>query len=111
MNMFAKAALFGLLSATFSGAQAVEHQHSAMMNSAQEPAIGASGEVKAIDMENHKITIAHDAITAVNWPAMTMRFTITPQTHLGDIHVGDKVAFTFIQHNSLSLLQDIHLNK
>lgn len=41
---------------------------------------------------------------------MTMRFTITPQTQLGAVKPGDKVAFTFIQQGNLSLLQDIHVN-
>ncbi|MFK3707633.1 Cu(I)/Ag(I) efflux system protein CusF [Raoultella sp. BIGb0138] len=113
MNTVAKTVIFGLLVAALSGAQAAEHQHDAMMHSApaaqQTPAISATGEVKAIDLENKKVTIAHEAIPAVNWPPMTMRFTLTPQTPLKNIKAGSKVAFTFIQQGNLSLLQDIHL--
>lgn len=54
-----------------------------------------------------KITIAHEAIPAVNWPPMTMRFTITPQTQLNNVKDGDSVDFTFVQQGNLSLLQDI----
>lgn len=54
-----------------------------------------------------KITIAHEAIPAVNWPPMTMRFTITPQTQLNNVKDGDNVDFTFVQQGNLSLLQDI----
>lgn len=113
MNHLTKTLIFGLLSTVMFGAQASEHQHGEMMNAApaaqQTPAISATGEVKSIDMESKKVTIAHDAIPAVNWPPMTMRFTFTPQTPLNDIKVGSKVAFTFIQQGNLSLLQDIHL--
>lgn len=34
-----------------------------------------AGVVKDIDMNSKKITISHEAIPAVGWPAMTMRFT------------------------------------
>ncbi|MGG7377637.1 copper-binding protein, partial [Escherichia coli] len=38
-----------------------------------------------------------------NWPEMTMRFTITPQTKMSEIKTGDKVAFNFVQQGNLSL--------
>lgn len=113
MNQVTKTIVFGFLSAVMFSAQAAEHQHGDMMNSQpaaqQAQAISATGEVKSIDMDSKKVTIAHDAIPAVNWPPMTMRFTITPQTQLNDIKTGSKVAFTFVQQGNLSLLQDIHL--
>ena len=112
MNHVAKTVIFGLLlSAAASGTQAAGHQHGEMMPAAgQAQAISATGEVKIIDMEGKKVTIDHDAIPAVNWPPMTMRLTITPQTQLNAVKPGDKVAFTFIQQGNLSLLQDIHVN-
>ena len=95
MNHLTKTLIFGLLSTVMFGAQANEHQHGEMMNAAptvqQTPAISATGEVKSIDMESKKVTIAHDAIPAVNWPPMTMRFTFTPQTPLNDIKAGSKL--------------------
>ncbi|MEK5760483.1 copper-binding protein, partial [Acinetobacter variabilis] len=57
--------------------------------------------------DNKKITIAHEAIPAVNWPPMTMRFTITPQTQLNNVKDGDSVDFTFVQQENRWLLQDI----
>ncbi|ELC2262558.1 Cu(+)/Ag(+) efflux RND transporter periplasmic metallochaperone CusF, partial [Escherichia coli] len=50
-------------------------------------------------------------IAAVNWPEMTMRFTITPQTKMSEIKTGDKVAFNFVQQGNLSLLQDIKVSQ
>lgn len=57
------------------------------------------------------MTIDHEPIPAVNWPAMTMRFTLTPETRSGDIKPGDKVAFTFVQQGNLSLLRDIQVSQ
>ena len=74
---------------------------------AQTQSISGKGVIKAIDMDSKKITIAHEAIPAVNWPPMTMRFTITPQTQLNNVKDGDSVDFTFVQQGNLSLLQDI----
>ena len=73
----------------------------------QEQVISATGVIESIDMDSKKITIAHEAIPAVNWPPMTMRFTITPQTQLNNVKDGDSVDFTFVQQGNLSLLQDI----
>lgn len=75
---------------------------------ASEQIINAHGTVRGIDAENKKITIDHDAIPSLGWPAMTMRFTYTesvaPYTQL---KVGDKVSFGFVQQGSLSLLQEM----
>lgn len=96
MNSLSKIALFTLLSGTVFAAQA--------------QSISGKGVIKAIDMDSKKITIAHEAIPAVNWPPMTMRFTITPQTQLNNVKDGDSVDFTFVQQGNLSLLQDIRAN-
>ena len=111
MNSLSKIALFTLLSgAVFAAQAAAPHAGMAMHEqhaAAQAQSISGKGVIKAIDMDNKKITIAHEAIPAVNWPPMTMRFTITPQTQLNNVKDGDSVDFTFVQQGNLSLLQDI----
>lgn len=111
MNTVFKAAVATLFSALVFNVQANEHQHGDMMEAMpaaeQSQVISATGVVKLVDMDNKKVTIEHGPIAALNWPAMTMRFTITPQTQLNDIKPGDNVAFSFIQQGNLSLLQDI----
>lgn len=111
MNSLSKIALFTLLSgAVFAARAAAPHAGMAMHEqpaAAQAQSIRGKGVIKAIDMDNKKITIAHEAIPAVNWPPMTMRFTITPQTQLNNVKDGDSVDFTFVQQGNLSLLQDI----
>jgi len=115
MNTTAKAVLFSFFSVVMFNAQANEHQHGEMMNmqpaAQQEDVISATGVIEAIDKESKKITIKHDPIPAVNWPAMTMRFTRVVDTKADDIKPGDKVAFTFVQQGNISVLRDIHISK
>ncbi|MCU6667374.1 cation efflux system protein CusF [Enterobacteriaceae bacterium H4N4] len=113
MKTLSNALIFGLFSVVMSGAQANEmpagemsHMHAATQ---QDPAVSATGEVKLIDMKENKITIAHEPVAALNWPAMTMRFTLTSDTQAQGINAGDKVDFSFIQQGNLSLLQQIHV--
>lgn len=118
MNTILTIAAAGLFSALIAPAHAAAPSSGQPMNmnmnmdmktaAAASPTVSASGEVKAIDRDTNKVTIAHGAIPALNWPPMTMRFTITPQTRLDAVKPGDKVDFTFIQQGNLSLLQSIH---
>lgn len=55
-------------------------------------AVKSSGTVTSIDKAARKITLAHEPIPEVNWPAMTMGFSIKPEV-LGNAKVGDKVTF------------------
>ena len=110
MNSLSKVALFTLISGAVFAVQAADPHAGMAMH--EQPAAAAQsirgkGVIKTIDMDNKKITIAHEAIPAVNWPPMTMRFTITPQTQLNNVKDGDSVDFTFVQQGNLSLLQDI----
>lgn len=51
-----------------------------------------TGTVTAIDAAAGKITLDHEAIGAVGWPAMKMGFAAKPELLKG-IAVGDKVDF------------------
>ena len=51
-----------------------------------------TGTVTAVDASAGKITLDHEAIAAVGWPAMTMGFSAKPELLKG-ITVGDKVDF------------------
>ena len=54
--------------------------------------VKSAGTVTAIDPASGKITLEHEAIPAVEWPAMTMGFKSKPEL-LAGIAVGDKVDF------------------
>lgn len=51
------------------------------------------GTITAIDTTANTVTIKHDAIPAVDWPAMTMAFKATPPALLDNLKVGEKVKF------------------
>lgn len=53
----------------------------------------ASGEVRRVDMAAGKVTIKHEAIAALDLPAMTLVYLCDP-TLLAAIKAGDKVKFT-----------------
>jgi Cu(I)/Ag(I) efflux system protein CusF len=52
------------------------------------------GVVKAIDAAKGSITLQHQAITTIGWPAMTMPFKVASPDLIKTIKVGDKVQFT-----------------
>ncbi|MTH44813.1 cation efflux system protein CusF [Intestinirhabdus alba] len=111
MHTVIKAAVFSVCSLALFNARANEAHGEAMSEAAQAQAIAATGVIEGIDRASNKVTIAHDPIPALGWPAMVMRFTLTPQTAAGEIKPGDKVAFHFIQQGALSLLQDIQVSR
>jgi|SRR6185437_959391 len=51
------------------------------------------GVVKAIDTANGTITLQHEAIAAIGWPAMTMPFKVASPDLLKRVKVGDTVQF------------------
>ena len=112
MNSLFNAVVLGALSVIFSaGLHAETHQHGEMSTAAQatpEQVIAGTGVVKAVDLSTKKITIAHDAIPAIGWPAMTMRFTfVQADETLLALKAGSHVNFTFVQQGNLSLLKSI----
>ncbi|MGE8066443.1 copper-binding protein [Pseudomonas sp. NPDC089569] len=60
----------------------------------QAPIAKAQGTIKAINLEKHTVTIAHGAVPALQWPAMTMAFFATAQ-QLEGLSAGDRVTFEF----------------
>lgn len=60
----------------------------------QAPVATADGTIKAIDSTKHTVTIAHGAVPAVQWPPMTMAFSVT-EDQLTGLTSGDRVSFSF----------------
>ncbi|MRM10194.1 cation efflux system protein CusF [Enterobacter cloacae subsp. dissolvens] len=109
-----KAVVFGAISMMFSaGLQAEVHQHAEMSTASEgegatEQVVSGTGIVKDIDLTNKKVTIAHEAIPEIGWPAMTMRFTFTDADEsIKAVKVGNRVKFSFVQQGNISLLKSI----
>ncbi|MGE8154163.1 copper-binding protein [Pseudomonas vancouverensis] len=60
----------------------------------QAPVASAEGTIKSIDSAGHKVTLAHGAVPALQWPPMTMAFAVADE-QLAGLKVGDHVAFSF----------------
>lgn len=56
-------------------------------------AVSGTGTVTAVDAAAGTVTINHEPIAAVSWPAMTMQFTAENPAILQGIAVGDHVTF------------------
>ncbi|ECG6700218.1 cation efflux system protein CusF [Salmonella enterica subsp. enterica serovar Durban] len=111
-----KAVVFGALSVMFSaGLHAETHQHgdmNAASDASTQQIIKGTGVVKEIDLNTKKITISHEAIPAVGWPAMTMRFTfINSDENINTLKTGNHVDFSFIQQGNISLLKSINVTQ
>ncbi|MBJ3816711.1 hypothetical protein F9C28_17805 [Shimwellia pseudoproteus] len=91
-------ALFSASLITFPALAATDHaQMAGMAMSSTTPAAAeysASGVVKAVN--NHTVTIAHQAIPQLNWPPMTMRFDLSAYRGAA-LTAGQHIAFTFHQ--------------
>lgn len=91
-------ALTGMLMVipTYVGAQPMDPDTSGMtgmQNDAEAAEVQGTGVVKAIDVTKGTITLQHQPITAIGWPAMTMAFKVASPDLLNAVKVGDKVQF------------------
>ena len=57
--------------------------------------IRSTGVVTQVDAHAGTITLNHQAISAINWPAMTMQFHAENPAILHGVAVGDHVTFQF----------------
>ena len=49
-------------------------------------------------LTGNSITLSHEPVPAIGWPAMTMTFKLDPPTLAKGLKVGDHVAFGFVQN-------------
>ncbi|MBW8072714.1 MAG: cation transporter [Ferrovum sp.] len=78
-------------------------QGSAMGNGAEMTSKMAHGigTVKGVDTKKGTITLAHQPIKELNWPAMTMTFKVAKSELLNGVTVGQHVNFT-LQGNDMN---------
>ncbi|WP_342321614.1 copper-binding protein [Kosakonia sp. BYX6] len=101
MRSYLLCMLSGVLMFSFSAAHAQDmhamhgmhdmSQHAAMQTQVYQ----SQGTIKKISPDS--LSIAHSAIPALNWPPMTMQFTLAPGNTLPTVKLGDKVSFSFAQ--------------
>lgn len=74
-------------------AQAIhDHSHGAMIQASQvNPMV--NGEVRKVDKEQGKLTLAHEPIPNLGMPQMTMVFRVKDKAFLDQVSTGEKVKF------------------
>ncbi len=56
--------------------------------------------VKAVDTAGGTVKLAHEPVKSLNWPAMTMGFSVKDKTLFDKLAVGKKVEVEFVQQGS-----------
>ncbi len=69
--------------------------------------VTGKGVVKAVDKEDRQVQIAHEAIKALDWPAMTMAFKVGPGVDMGALAPGTKVTFTLSKSAKGYVIEEI----
>jgi Cu(I)/Ag(I) efflux system protein CusF len=59
------------------------------------PAHKATGVVTKVDAARNKVTIKHEPVQSLGWPAMTMAFTVKDKAVLDKLAIDKKVTFEF----------------
>jgi Cu(I)/Ag(I) efflux system periplasmic protein CusF len=81
---------------SLTSAETMSHDSMVMQHAAIQNRHEGSGVLKAVNTKTGKVQISHEAIASLNWPAMTMWFTIRGPLPNG-VKIGDKVHFELIQ--------------
>jgi Cu(I)/Ag(I) efflux system protein CusF len=58
-------------------------------------------------IEKDKVTIKHDPIKSLNWPTMTMAFTVKDKSMLDKVAKDKKVEFEFVQQGQRFVITSI----
>ena len=78
--------------------------HGAVASPAQATAHKATGTVKSVDAAKKTVTIAHEPVKSLNWPAMTMPFSVKDAKMLEKLKPGQKTEFEFVQDGASSVI-------
>lgn len=90
-----------------SGHDMSQMNHDAVMRARAEHMIEATGVIDRIDTRGRGVSLAHSAIPAIRWPAMTMMFPVGNNVDLNGLQNGQRVQFTLhrAQDGSLPLVE------
>ena len=66
-----------------------------------------TGVVKGYNVTRGVVTLKHDPIKELKWPAMTMNFNVRDKKLLQGLKLEQKVTFEFVQEKSGSVITSI----
>jgi Cu/Ag efflux protein CusF len=55
------------------------------------------------------LTVTHEAIPTLQWPAMTMRFGLEDPALMDDVQPGDKLRFDFREQGQEYVIVDLEI--
>lgn len=67
----------------------------------------AVGIVKSTDPVKNTVVLAHDPVKNLDWPAMTMKFTVKDKALIDQLSPGKKVEFEFVQQGKDYMVTDV----
>lgn len=82
-------------------AQHTTSQHSPSLS---KNIIQGKGIIKAMDISTHSITLQHEPIPALSWPAMTMDFAVDKNVDLNHFKAMDHIQFILMKNNAGNLV-------
>lgn len=67
----------------------------------------ASATVKSVDLSKGTVTLAHEPIKSLKWPAMTMGFAVKDKALFDKLKAGEQVQVEFIKQGSEYLITSV----
>ncbi len=67
----------------------------------------AKGKVTKVDTSANVVTLAHEPVKSLNWPAMTMGFLVKDKRLLDKLIVGKTVDFEFAQGDKAYVITNV----
>ncbi|WP_085784288.1 copper-binding protein [Candidatus Nucleicultrix amoebiphila] len=68
------------------------------------------GTIEGIDEEKHQLTIKHDPIKALDWPGMTMAFSVSEKVDMSQLRAGTIINF-HLEKDINNQMQITHIEK
>ena len=106
-RIFIIASICALASFGITSVHAMGDMKKPAAQSAAAATIKGKGVVVSVNPQTGKITLKHEPIPALEWPAMTMGFKIKDKSQLDKLRKGDKVDFTLEKSGTEYLISDI----
>lgn len=66
-----------------------------------------TGMVKSVDPSKGTVTLSHEPVKSLKWPAMTMGFGVKDKTLLDKLKEGEKVEVEFVKEGSKYLITSV----
>ncbi|HSN20473.1 MAG TPA: copper-binding protein [Usitatibacter sp.] len=110
MKRYLLGAACAVLLASTAATAAVPDEHSqapGQSRAAASASVSAVGVVRKVDPAQGKVTLQHEPIESLGWPAMTMAFRVRDAKLLEGLEPGRKVRFAFVQEGSSYVITSI----